>query len=308
MRCRILCFVLVALLVAVPSVSLAHSGRTDSNGGHYNRSTGEYHYHHGYPEHDHPGGVCSYRTASVNKPTATAQTITTKFAESGKTSKTADDYIAENADRLEKISRSVASLTSSSASSPPSVSSFYTEKQSANGAFILLAFTFGILVGIVAVSFVCIGQHRDKRKLQQELKTAQDQLKRKNAEIESTTAVCASLREASVKSTSELKELENQNRLLGDFLVGANLQHKELQRQLDDLGRQYNDLYSVWSESQLVGIEHHAVIGEAMVYVGQSGIYHSRIHGDWRKYKLIPLREAIALHYKPCSICIHSDR
>ena len=45
---------LIALLVTsvVPSVS-AHPGRTDSKGGHNNRSTGEYHYHHGYPEHDH---------------------------------------------------------------------------------------------------------------------------------------------------------------------------------------------------------------------------------------------------------------
>lgn len=31
----------------------AHSGKTDSNGGHYDHSTGEYHYHHGYPAHDH---------------------------------------------------------------------------------------------------------------------------------------------------------------------------------------------------------------------------------------------------------------
>ena len=31
----------------------AHSGRTDSDGGHYDQSTGEYHYHHGYPAHDH---------------------------------------------------------------------------------------------------------------------------------------------------------------------------------------------------------------------------------------------------------------
>lgn len=46
------------LCLAVPA--LAHSGRTDGNGGHYNRATGEYHYHHGYPEHQHPGGVCPY--------------------------------------------------------------------------------------------------------------------------------------------------------------------------------------------------------------------------------------------------------
>ena len=30
-----------------------HSGRTDGNGGHYNHSTGDYHYHHGHPAHDH---------------------------------------------------------------------------------------------------------------------------------------------------------------------------------------------------------------------------------------------------------------
>ena len=40
--------------------SYAHSGRTDSNGGHYNRSTGEYHYHHGYSAHQHPNGICPY--------------------------------------------------------------------------------------------------------------------------------------------------------------------------------------------------------------------------------------------------------
>lgn len=38
----------------------AHPGRTDASGGHYNHSTGEYHYHHGYPEHQHPGGQCPY--------------------------------------------------------------------------------------------------------------------------------------------------------------------------------------------------------------------------------------------------------
>lgn len=39
---------------------LAHSGKTDANGGHYDSSTGEYHYHHGYPEHQHTNGKCPY--------------------------------------------------------------------------------------------------------------------------------------------------------------------------------------------------------------------------------------------------------
>ena len=49
----------VCLLFGVV-VTFAHPGSTDSNGGHYDRSTGEYHYHHGYPAHQHTGGICPY--------------------------------------------------------------------------------------------------------------------------------------------------------------------------------------------------------------------------------------------------------
>lgn len=38
---------------AVSSVAYAHSGKTDSSGGHYDHDTGEYHYHHGHPAHQH---------------------------------------------------------------------------------------------------------------------------------------------------------------------------------------------------------------------------------------------------------------
>lgn len=58
MKKLLLVAVLLICITAVPA--RAHSGRTDSNGGHYNRSTGEYHYHHGYPAHQHEGGVCPY--------------------------------------------------------------------------------------------------------------------------------------------------------------------------------------------------------------------------------------------------------
>lgn len=43
---------LLLVLSATPS-ALAHPGRTDANGGHIDHSTGEYHYHHGYPAHQH---------------------------------------------------------------------------------------------------------------------------------------------------------------------------------------------------------------------------------------------------------------
>lgn len=39
-------------LFLLPDAS-SHPGKTDANGGHYDRSTGEYHYHHGYEAHQH---------------------------------------------------------------------------------------------------------------------------------------------------------------------------------------------------------------------------------------------------------------
>jgi hypothetical protein len=51
----------VALIVSFSLITaFAHGGRTDGKGGHYNRDTGEYHYHHGYSAHQHPNGVCPY--------------------------------------------------------------------------------------------------------------------------------------------------------------------------------------------------------------------------------------------------------
>lgn len=61
--------VMAAAILTVPV--LAHSGRTDSSGGHWDRSNGTYHYHHGYPAHQHPDGVCPYSPAPTMAPTPT---------------------------------------------------------------------------------------------------------------------------------------------------------------------------------------------------------------------------------------------
>ena len=51
----------IFLLTIATCLSIfTHPGRTEGDGGHYNRSTEEYHYHHGYPEHQHRNGVCPY--------------------------------------------------------------------------------------------------------------------------------------------------------------------------------------------------------------------------------------------------------
>lgn len=54
-------------LLCIPIIVSAHAGRTDSAGGHYVTSTGEYHYHHGYPAHQHIDGVCPYSANNDNE-------------------------------------------------------------------------------------------------------------------------------------------------------------------------------------------------------------------------------------------------
>lgn len=90
--CQLLIAVLLAFVVTVsPVVSAfetpvlitaqAHSGRTDSSGGHKDNKNksglGSYHYHcGGYPAHLHSGGVCPYKTkVSTTASTTTVETV-----------------------------------------------------------------------------------------------------------------------------------------------------------------------------------------------------------------------------------------
>lgn len=57
MKKTLIIFTILAIVVTTAS---AHSGKTDSSGDHYNHSNGQYHYHHGYPAHQHTNGACPY--------------------------------------------------------------------------------------------------------------------------------------------------------------------------------------------------------------------------------------------------------
>ena len=73
---------IACLLIGITGNSFAHSGRTDSNGGHRDNKNksglGSYHYHcGGYPAHLHDNGVCPYNSSSsISKDSvATSSTI-----------------------------------------------------------------------------------------------------------------------------------------------------------------------------------------------------------------------------------------
>lgn len=61
---KVLCLSLL-LILCFPSLAFSHSGSTDANGGHYDHSTGEYHYHHGYSAHIHYHNICPYDVAEI---------------------------------------------------------------------------------------------------------------------------------------------------------------------------------------------------------------------------------------------------
>ena len=73
--------IIVAAMISLTLHAYAHPGKTDKYGGHYDNETGEYHYHHGYPAHEHIDGVCPYdfddNTGKDSRP-STGSTATKK--------------------------------------------------------------------------------------------------------------------------------------------------------------------------------------------------------------------------------------
>lgn len=86
--------------VHVPDASItvsAHSGRTDSRGGHHDYKNasglGSYHYHHGYPAHLHENGICPYDAPQPEEPEITVPDSSAASSETPDTAASADAAI-----------------------------------------------------------------------------------------------------------------------------------------------------------------------------------------------------------------------
>lgn len=81
---KISIYTMTAMLAfsTVPGTVQAHSGRTDSSGGHHDNKNvsglGSYHYHcSGHPAHLHDGGVCPYSSSAATSDTSTTSEVST---------------------------------------------------------------------------------------------------------------------------------------------------------------------------------------------------------------------------------------
>lgn len=114
--------VLFFLIISCSTTLYAHPGGTDSNGGHYNRSTGEYHYHHGYSAHQHPGGVCPYDAGSNDSDDSKSNSISSNVS---------------------KQENSISKNSSSNSSNVPDIS-FYED------------FSTGMVILVFVITTICL--------------------------------------------------------------------------------------------------------------------------------------------------------
>ena len=98
--------IIVAAIIIVCIIcvinALAHSGRTDSSGGHNDNNNksglGGYHYHcGGYPPHLHTNGTCPYKISSSSS-SSSSTTSTSSVSYTGATTKTQGDRYDEGYD------------------------------------------------------------------------------------------------------------------------------------------------------------------------------------------------------------------
>lgn len=90
---KVALFLLTVILALAIVPAYAHSGRTDGKGGHYNRSTGEYHYHHGYPAHSHTNGICPYENKDAETTKANVYTTKSSYSVSNTSPKSSSPKI-----------------------------------------------------------------------------------------------------------------------------------------------------------------------------------------------------------------------
>lgn len=92
--------ILSAILLAMPTTQFAHSGRTDSSGGHKDNKNvsglGSYHYHcGGNPAHLHEGGVCPYSGSTKSTTTQKSKSNNTSTKSNSKSTSKSTKAINE---------------------------------------------------------------------------------------------------------------------------------------------------------------------------------------------------------------------
>lgn len=208
---------MLSLVCVIPLFAAAHSGRTDSNGGHWDSETGEYHYHHGYPAHQHydmdGDGVddCPYdfkdNTKSKNSTSSRASFYTS------------DVYPSSNSSKS-----SSSSSSSSSSVSSARASTTQTQKTASTPSGLLTGF-FALLITDLILVIVLLAMRKKNIRREEEQKS---QVSHLNALLDKARKDEASAQERSASYMAEIRDVSLQ-------LAREKAKTEELSAELEEL-------------------------------------------------------------------------
>ena len=204
---------MLSLVWVIPLFAAAHSGRTDSNGGHWDSETGEYNYHHGYPAHQHydmdGDGVddCPYdfkdNTKSRNSTASRASTYTSSSSSKASSS---------------------SSSSSSSASSSVQASTVQTQRTASVPSGLLAGF-FALLIADPILIIMLLSMRKKNIRREEEQKS---QVSHLNALLDKARKDEAAAQEHSKSRSAEVSRLSLQ-------LLEEKEKTEELSAELEEL-------------------------------------------------------------------------
>ena len=138
--------IVLAICLNLPVVAFAHPAGTDSDGGHINHNTGEYHYHHGYSAHQHSdldgdGDLdCPYQFVD-------------KTDSSSKETKSFDEQLEEELEKLKKGNATSTNPTKPSDKADSQKSKTFLDSVMEALSFLwdILCFLFELFLGLSCV-------------------------------------------------------------------------------------------------------------------------------------------------------------
>jgi hypothetical protein len=316
-------FVLACVLLL--SFAYAHPGKTDGKGGHTDRSTGEYHYHHGYPAHQHPNGTCIYEfddktgqnsgtpSGSIGTKAATTAKATTTTAKATTIKKTTYATTAINSSKTEDKT-SVILIIILIVCLCPFVLGFFIAAYELLGSALLSLKKFASQAKEKISNFIYSTKSKRKKDSlsSQPLKVSDPKKKLRSRTILFVLlllifiAACANYMVEAYQLNKQVIGLEKDySSLLSDYNQLVN-DYNALQKTNDATNGKYNDIVNAYNS---IYYEHNFYRTHAVIAVKNGHNYH-KYDCHWirgKDFYIYNKENAIALGLEPCYDCYYED-
>lgn len=316
-------FVLACVLLL--SFAYAHPGKTDGKGGHTDHSTGEYHYHHGYPAHQHPNGTCIYEFddktgqnsgtpgGSISTKAATTAKVTTTTAKATTITKTTSATTAINSSKAEDKTP-VILIIILIVCLCPFVLGFFIAVYELLGSALLSIKKFALQAKDKIASFIYSA--KSKRK-ENSLSSQPRKVSDPKQKLRSRTillvilllifiAACANYMVEAYQLNKQVIGLEKDySSLLSDYNQLVN-DYNALQKTNDATNGKYNDIVNDYNSIYFEYSFYH----DCAVIVVENGYNYHKYGCHWiedKDFFIYNKNNAVYLGYEPCYDCYYED-